>query len=216
MRKGGLSLAIRQHLVRWLMRGVHLPEVHFGEQSITCSPSGVGDVIRWSATQAAVAAGDIGMDVATGRPSGFIGGVNAPLATSSEVTTATSTGILGWGNSSISAGADTRFLDAWYNQAAAPLVVTGNLVVPKAGTLKNLAVRHNVAAGNGNTVVYTVMKNAVATAITVTLATNVIVQALDTVNTVAVVQGDIISLRAVKAASIGNGTQEVTVTLMLV
>jgi hypothetical protein len=210
-----ISLVVRQWLVRWLMRGVHLPEVHFGERSITCSPAGVGDVIRWSASKPAIAAGDIGMDTATGRPAAFVGGVSAPLATSADVTAASS-GILGWGNSSISAGADTRFLDAWYNQNTAPLVVTGGLVAPKAGTLKNLAVRHNVANGNGNTVVYTVMKNAVATAITVTLASNAIGQALDTVNTVAVAQGDVISLRAVKAASIANGTQEVTVTLQLV
>lgn len=46
-----------------------------GENSITLSPAGVGDVARWSATKNAVAEGDLGMDVATGLPNAFIAGV---------------------------------------------------------------------------------------------------------------------------------------------
>lgn len=48
-----------------------LKNLHVGEQSITLSPSGVGDVIRWSASQAPVVSGDIGMniiDANNGRP----------------------------------------------------------------------------------------------------------------------------------------------------
>lgn len=122
---------------------------------------------------------------------------------------------LGWGNSSISAGADTRFLDAWYNQATAPLTMIGQLACTRAGTLRNLFVRHNVASGNGLSVVYTVLVNGVATALTVTLATAAIGQVSNLVATVAVAQGDRVALRAVKAAAIGSGTQEVTVTLQL-
>lgn len=50
--------------------------VHFkaGLATITLSPSGIGDVVRWSGTQAAVGAGDLGMNQSTGRPSAFIGG----------------------------------------------------------------------------------------------------------------------------------------------
>jgi len=209
-----ISLMVRQAVVGWMVRDVHLSGVKFGEHSITCSPAGVGDVVRWSASQVAVAAGDLGMNVATGRPQAFVGGVNVTLATTTD-TAGKGIGILGWGNSSISAGADTRFLDAWYNQAVAPLVLDGGLPCPRAGTINNLFVRHNVAIGNGATVVYTVMVNGVATAITVTLATNAIGQASDLVNSVAVAQGDVIGLRAVKAASIGNGSQEVTSTLQL-
>jgi hypothetical protein len=62
-----------------------------------------------------------------------------------------------------------------------------------------------VAVGNGNSVVYTVRINGVNTALTVTLATNVVVQASDLTHTAAVAQGDLITLQAVKAASIGNG-----------
>lgn len=48
------------------------------------SPGGT-DVVRWSGSQPSVAAGDIGMDVATGRPAAFVGGVNSPLAVLSDI-----------------------------------------------------------------------------------------------------------------------------------
>lgn len=56
-----------------------------GENSITLSPSGVGDVIRWSATKAAVAAGDIGMNTTTGRLSMFVSGAAQDVPVSKEV-----------------------------------------------------------------------------------------------------------------------------------
>lgn len=211
MKMNNLSLELRQRIANWLLRGVHLPEVHFGKNSITCSPAGVGDVIRWSATKLAVAIGDIGMDVATGRPSVFVGGVATPLATTTD-----SGFVVAFGNSSISAGADTRFIDTWYNQATAPTVATSNFVSPRAGTLKNLFVRHNVAIGNGNSVIYTVLINGVASGVTVTLATGAAGQASDLVNTVAVAQGNLVSLRAVKALAIGNGSQEVTASMLII
>lgn len=128
---------------------------------------------------------------------------------------APSSAILAWGNSSIVAGADTRFLDCWYNQAAAPTAQIGNIVMPRAGTLQNFFARHNAAIGNGNSVVYTVFLNGVATLITATLATGAIGQASDLVNTVAVAQGDIVIVRAVKALTIGNGSQEAMCSLEL-
>lgn len=77
--------AARLRLARWLTRGATLEDArllnaHFGEHSITLSPAGLGDVIRWSATQAALAAGDIGMDVATGSPKVFTSGASRSLA----------------------------------------------------------------------------------------------------------------------------------------
>lgn len=51
-----------------------------GENTITVSPAGVGDVIRWSATKAPVAAGDIGMNVTTGNPQAFVSAAARNLA----------------------------------------------------------------------------------------------------------------------------------------
>jgi hypothetical protein len=87
--------------------------------------------------------------------------------------------------------------------------------VPFAGTLQNFYVRHNSVppGSNANAVVYTVMRNGVATAITVSLAANSGGQAADLVNTVAVVAGDRVSIRAVKAANIGGGSINVQASL---
>jgi hypothetical protein len=103
------------------------------------------------------------------------------------------------------AAADSRFVPPGHDFALASLTDVFQLPVTRAGTLRNLFVRHNSAAGNGNNIVYTVMKNGVATAITVPLATGAVGQASDLVNTVAVVAGDRISLRGSKAAGIAGG-----------
>jgi hypothetical protein len=66
-------------------------------------------------------------------------------------------------------------------------------------------VRHASAVGNGNSIVYTVLINGVASTITVTLASGAIATGTDLVNTAAVVAGDLITLRAVKAVAIGDG-----------
>jgi hypothetical protein len=73
-----------------------------------------------------------------------------------------------------------------------------------------------VANGNGNNVVYTVFKNGAATAMTVTLATGAVGIASDITNTVAVLFGDLISIRAVKGTSIGNGAISVIAAIELV
>jgi hypothetical protein len=68
---------LRQRLANWLLKDVHLRDVHFGDKSIILSPFGVGDVARWSGPQPAAAQMDLGMG-ADGRPSVFVsGGVHA-------------------------------------------------------------------------------------------------------------------------------------------
>jgi len=76
----------RELLVNWMLRDVHVRNLHVGAASITVSPAGVGDVIRWSATKAAIAAGDIGMDVTTGRLQMYVGGVTSAAAIASDIT----------------------------------------------------------------------------------------------------------------------------------
>jgi hypothetical protein len=125
--------------------------------------------------------------------------------------------ILGFGDNSISAGADTRFLDQWNggNAAVAPTTESTPIVAPRAGTLRNLFVRHAAAAGNGNSVVYTVRINGVDTLLTCTLATGAVGQAFDTLHTPVVAVGDRITLKAVKAISPGGGSIMVSATMEL-
>jgi len=125
--------------------------------------------------------------------------------------------VLGFGNQSLAAAADTRFLDQWGSQGAGTAGTTEEvaIVAPRAGQLRNLFVRHQAAVGNGNTVVYHVRVNGVNTAITVTVATGAVAQASDLVNTATVAQGDRITLSAVKALGVANGGVIPTASLEL-
>jgi hypothetical protein len=105
--------------------------------------------------------------------------------------------ILTFGDSSLAAGADTRFLDPSYQAGGTAGIVIVEQCVTRAGTLKNLVVRVQTGGGLGNTT-YTVMVNGVATAITVTVANPTPGQQIDIVNSVAVLQGDRVAIRAVK------------------
>jgi hypothetical protein len=64
---------------------MHVRGIQVGDNTITLSPSGVGDVARWSATKEAVAAGDLGMSVTSGRPNVIVSGVVRPLIYTTEV-----------------------------------------------------------------------------------------------------------------------------------
>lgn len=120
--------------------------------------------------------------------------------------------ILFWGNTDISPTTTTRFLAPGYDTGLAPTTVR-DLLCPRAGTLRNLFIRHNTNNGNGNSVVYTVMKNGIATAIAVSLATGAIGDGSDIANTVAIAQGDRISIRITKAVGVTNGNVDATATL---
>lgn len=122
------------------------------------------------------------------------------------------TGVFQWGSLDIDAGADTRFLGPGQN-ATALTTDEEQIVAPFNCTLGNLFIRHNLANGNGQNVVYTVLVNGVATAVTVTLATGAVGTGSDTSNSVAASAGDTISIRAVKGAGIASGVLNVFATL---
>lgn len=77
--------AARQRFVDWLLDDLHLRGVQFGQESISLSPVGAGDVIRWSGTQLSTALGDVGMDVSTGRLSMYVGGATRAVAHTGEL-----------------------------------------------------------------------------------------------------------------------------------
>lgn len=65
-----------------------------GQNTITLSPGGT-DVARWSTTQAAVAAGDIGMNTTSGRAQFFVGGSSQDAAVLSDIGGGGATGLSG-------------------------------------------------------------------------------------------------------------------------
>lgn len=148
----------------------------------------------------------------------FVGnGVTATDAPGSIATVAVSrNAALFFGAIDIGAAADSQFLRPGFGATSSP---TDDFQMPipfvGASSVRCLFVRHNLANGNGENVVYTVFVNGVATALTVTLRAGVVGQVSDMVNSVAVVQGDRVSVQATKPLAIGAGTMSVTVSLVI-
>lgn len=119
---------------------------------------------------------------------------------------------LNFGCSNMSAGADTRFINSMggFDDGGVAELTDHPTPVPRAFTALNFFVRHNAGPGSANTIVYALTKNGAATALTVTLAANAVAQASDLTHTVSYAQGDTISVRGVKAASITSGLVDVT------
>ncbi len=160
------------------------------------------------------AIGPTGLIGPTG-PTGNTGPIGPTGPTGSTGPIGPSTGILFWGVNNIGAASDTRFIPPG-NSGIAPLLDIFQLPIPQAGTVKNLFVRHNSNKGNGNSAVYTILKNGVATAITAALATGAVGQSSDLVNTVAIAQGDRLSLQVSKAAVVADGAVDLTASLEIV
>lgn len=116
-----------------------------------------------------------------------------------------------WGNGSVSTTTTTRYMVPGYEATLARTTTIG-IPVTSGGTIKSLYVRHNIPAGNGNVIVYTVLKNGVATTLTASLASTG-TSASDLVNSFTVVTGDVLSLQVTKAAGIGSSPTDVYVTV---
>lgn len=114
------------------------------------------------------------------------------------------TPVLTWGNDSVAAAADTRFLYCGRSISTAPLTAITGLVAPRAGVLRNFRVRHNSASGNGNPVVYDVRINGVAQGLGLSLATGAIGNA-SAIGGFVVAADDVITATATKALGIGAG-----------
>jgi hypothetical protein len=140
-----------------------------------------------------------------------LNGIDLALAAAGGAATA----VVMWGNDSVASSTATRVLDPGFEARTAPLSSgTGfnEWRVPRAGTLRNLYVRHNNPGGTGATITYTVFVNGVATAITIGVASTAAGGA-DTVNSVAVVAGDRIRIEVTKAVVAGGGSIQPEVTL---
>ena len=120
--------------------------------------------------------------------------------------------ILSFGADSVSTTTTTRFLYPWYSNASAP-TSTVSVPVPYSGTISKMFINWN-GAGNGNNVVFTLLKNGVPTAIQISLASTA-GSGSDLVNIESVVAGDVLSLRVTKAIDIGISPTDIAVTMIL-
>jgi hypothetical protein len=117
-------------------------------------------------------------------------------------------GVLGWGVGVLGADVGTDYLWPWYGQdvqdAGGEQGRPIEIHAPRPGTIRNFYARHNTANGNSAAVVYTLFVNGAPTALSASLATGATGFATDLADSIAVAQGDLLSVRAVKAAPINN------------
>lgn len=83
------------------------------------------------------------------------------------------------------------------NSDPSEAVVNVNLIVLRAGVMRNLVAHSSVAPGAGNSFVYTVRVNQVPTALTCTISGAVALDANDLINTAEVVAGDRVTIQLV-------------------
>lgn len=145
---------------------------------------------------------------------GFSGNVLAFLRDDGTFAVPNGRGLLGWGNGSIAATTTTRYLTPWYEDSTAPTAPI-RYRATRAGFLGLMRVHHGGPAGNGNTIVYTLRVNGVATAVTVSMASTA-ADGSDLVNAVAVAAGDLLDIEVTKAASIGATPTDVSMSLEFV
>ena len=112
---------------------------------------------------------------------------------------------LWFGNSSVAASADTRFLSFGFTIQIAPLVPNATISVPLTGVLRNFRVRHNTAVGNGNPVVYDVVLGGVPQGLGLSLVTGAIGGASNLATIIPVTLGQLLDITATKALGIVNG-----------
>lgn len=95
--------------------------------------------------------------------------------------------------------------------ATANNAADGAYGAPYDGVLKNMQINLTAAPASGQTVVFTVMKNGVATGLVVTM-TDADTQVINTVSTLTVAQGDLLALKVLTGATSGamefNGSFE--------
>jgi hypothetical protein len=129
-----------------------------------------------------------------------------------------SSAIIGFGVGGVGAsdvvGPAQKFLDPWFS---APTSVAGvdemRMIAPRAGTVRNLFIRHNTPGGNGGVITYTVRKNAVDQLLTAALASTGLV-ASDLINSFVVAAGDEISVKFTKPVT-GASVLNVVATMEL-
>jgi len=120
--------------------------------------------------------------------------------------------VLVFGGETVTATTTTRYLPPGYAGGTDVPINPVALRVPRAGVLRQLYLRHNQTAGNGNSIVYTVRVNGVASALSVSLASTS-QNGADTSNSIAVAAGDYIDIEVTKASSVGTSPAAIVATL---
>jgi len=115
-----------------------------------------------------------------------------------------------FGAGSVGSSTTSKYLFPSYSDSPAQTAAV-QMAVPRAGTMRKLNVRHNKPAGNGNPIVYTVRKNGVPTALTVSLASTSNAGS-DLVNEVGFAEQDLVDVIVTKAAGVAGIVEDIVAT----
>lgn len=121
---------------------------------------------------------------------------------------------LQWGNNSVTATTTTRYLTPGYDNGDAETSAI-QIRMARAGTIRNLRVRHNITAGNGEAIVYTFRKNGSGQSLSVSLASDA-TDASDLSNSFAVAAGDLVDIEVTKALGVGVSPKNIIATVEFV
>lgn len=124
--------------------------------------------------------------------------------------------VLGFGEKTLPGGADAvAYLAPWYEEHSegGELAFIVDMVAPRAGTLRNLYVRHN-NAGNDGDVRYVVMVDGLATALALTLSANAVGQGSNLVDAIPVAAGARVGMRATIGEEGGGGEVYAVATML--
>ena len=122
--------------------------------------------------------------------------------------------VLMFGASEVGSSTTVRYLFPSYVDHPAETSQT-NFRVTRAGFLRNLFVVHNIGAGNGNDITYTVRVNDGDTALSVMVSSLVVVGS-NLSALIEVVSGDAVDIEITKAADVGSSPGDVVATFELV
>ena len=123
--------------------------------------------------------------------------------------------VMHWGASGLSASSTTRYLQPGYEASTAVLLAALiQWAIPRAGTLRNLRIRHNGVGSTADVLHYIVRINGVATALDCAIAANA-ANGSDLVHSAAVVAGDLIDIEVTKPGEIAQSPRDPMASLEL-
>lgn len=122
---------------------------------------------------------------------------------------------LQWGNNGVSSSTTTRYMTPGIRFGDGAVTTEANVQIPatRDGRVRNLAIRHNIPAGNGNDIVYRLRVNGVNTSLTVTLASTGTQASSGASDSFIINKGDLLSIQVTKTSGISSSPNNVTASL---
>ena len=141
----------------------------------------------------------------------YVAGVGMRARANGNVFTFSPPCVLSFGNQDVAGNTTTRYLGPGWSDTVASLNPP-SYRVPSAGKISKMRVRHNITAGNGNAIVYTLRVNGANSALAVSLASTS-ADGSDLATVVTVAAGDLLDVIVTKAVGVGTSPTNIVATM---